>query len=222
MGCRESKGTISEEEKLVTKTEDTMGIHKVDSQQGIFQLKTRSHNHQFSQIQLKQAFGKLSLPLTNFDNIDSNEAKFYNKLKEGRSYNERDFVMLLIILGAGKKTDKAHMIFEEWDVDINKKLTREEFGEIIGTLNNIFVEAFVELTIAEEADETNRALLEAYRNTLNARTAAGAEALNKIVFPNEEVVEVSEGQFIEVLGKNNPNLLSSYGYRKFIADQKAE
>ena len=31
MGCKESKGTISEEEKLITKTEDAMGIHAVDS-----------------------------------------------------------------------------------------------------------------------------------------------------------------------------------------------
>ena len=218
MGCKESKGTISEEEKLITKTEDAMGIHAVDSQQGIFQLKTHSHNHKFSQIQLKQAFGKLNLELTNFDNIDSSEAKFYNKLKEDRAYNERDFVMLLIILGSGKKTDKAHMIFEEWDIDINKKLTREEMAEITGTLNNIFVDGTVELSIALEADETNRALLEKYRDALNVRLEIAAETLSAIVFPNEGVVEVSEAQFIEVLGKNRPNLLTSFGYRKFISE----
>ena len=222
MGCRKSKFLLSEEEKLVTNVEDLLGIYNVDSQKGIFELKTYSHHHKLSESQLRQALGKFDLELLdNYKTIGSPEFKFYEKFKRGRRFNERDFVMLMIILGCGNNVDKARMIFTEWDVDINKKIYKKDIGEIIASLNKIFVEAFVDLTIALEADEANRELLESYRSALNSGVQGGKKALTAIFFSALGVVEVSEADFIVLLGMKNPELLTSYGYRKFIAKFQA-
>ncbi len=50
MGCRESRGSISEQETLVTKHEDEQGIQGVFAKDAVLHLKKYSHDHKFSKI----------------------------------------------------------------------------------------------------------------------------------------------------------------------------
>jgi len=87
MGCSKSRGTLSDQEKFITKHEDSMMIYKVQTETGILTLKDHSYKETFSRNQIKMAFGKLGLDLKNIDEIDSNDAKFYNRFKDGNKYD---------------------------------------------------------------------------------------------------------------------------------------
>jgi len=128
--------------------------------------------------------------------------------------------MLFILLGIGKATDKAHQLFRQWDVNGDKELARDEMKEITNTLKNIFIDAYVEYAINEESANADAvALLTKYQEDLNERADAAAEALMKLVFPNEDVENVPEAQFIQVIGAEHPDLTTSFGYRQFVMSQ---
>jgi hypothetical protein len=128
----------------------------------------------------------LGLTLKDIDEIDSEWHGYYHHFEENRFYNERCFVLLVIILGNGKHVEKANLIFEEWDINIDQNFNREEMTDMAAKYFKLFVEASLSYAIAMEKGEA-KAKLEAYSKALADKETAGTEKFTKLLFPNETV-----------------------------------
>jgi hypothetical protein len=49
-------------------------------------------------------------------------------------------IVLGILLGKGTQVEKANFLFEQWDIDINKKVNNEELDKILDDLYTVAVE----------------------------------------------------------------------------------
>ena len=59
-------------------------------------------------------------------------------------------------------------------------------------------------------------LLERYLIKLEERQEAGESAFIKLLFPTEETEKIAKKEFLDILARKHPDLLTSSGFRQFI------
>ena len=74
---------------------------------------------------------KVRLKLDGFDRKDTFKGKFYNKLKVFELIAESKLVSVSILLGKGLATEKAEVLFDDWDTNGNFVLETTEMTNSI-------------------------------------------------------------------------------------------
>jgi hypothetical protein len=90
-----------------------------------------------------------------------------------------------VILAQGKPSVKANLIFEEWDINIDKQFSREELTDMTSRFFKLFVEASMELVLSMEAGETCDMALTYHRSLLEKKEAA-TDRFIKLFMPESE------------------------------------
>ena len=80
----------------------------------------------------------------------------------------------------------------------------------------------MEFAIAQEKDLKRKDLLERYRIKLEQRQKEGEEAFIRLLFPTDEKECIHKKEFLDLIARKNPNLLTSYGFRQFILESSTE
>ncbi len=139
MGCTQERyGRISEERELDFPLRQ-LGFQFISCRDADLIIRKYSSGGYMSPAQLQEIITRLKLP-----SIESNEEsrRFYLQLCEGMQYQSELLILACVQLCKGDWAAKATLLFEAYDEDTSRSLSREEFKAMWKHLQTLALDVF--------------------------------------------------------------------------------
>ena len=151
MGCTQERfGSISEERELDYPLRQ-LGFQYIPCRDADLIIRKYSSGGYISSAQLQEIITRLKLP-----SIESNEEcrRFYSQLYEGTQYQSELLILACVQLCKGDWAVKATLLFEAYDEDTSRFLSREEFKMMWKHLQTLALDVFPAIfNLSEEVTE---------------------------------------------------------------------
>lgn len=210
-------------EDLITTSELMLKLHALESTTIDRLFYRYSTNKHLTKSQFSQVCNKLGIDLESKE-MKSFFFQFYNS--KGRYFEAKQLSTLGILLGKGTKETKIRLLFENYDENINFKMSREELSEMF---NDISIISFKYLpnhalnVVSQEA----RSAIKIYSQDLMNMKASVIKFYVNLVFDEEGIEEIEMSMFFKILKDSkivsilNPGLFRKYTLGIFSSIEKA-
>lgn len=169
MGCSQERSGRNDEERELDFPLRQLGFQFLPCREADLIIRKFSSGDFISPAQLQQIITRLGLPP-----VESNDVchRFYSQLSEGMQYRRELLLLVCVQLCKGNWAVKATLLFEAYDEDTSRSLSREEFRVMWKSLQTLALDIFPSvLNPSEKVSEYLRVLQTCSFDALSAAEA---------------------------------------------------
>ncbi|OMJ82918.1 hypothetical protein SteCoe_16249 [Stentor coeruleus] len=221
MGCTDSKDNLTPEELAIMNGElslmyqayqasDVDLVYRKYSNDGIINI------NQWQNVSSKLKLAAYSAPMP------PKIQKFYDSLKAENKYKLRDLLVIGIYLSTGKSIDKARLLFEAYDENDAKVLSKGDIQQMTSFIVEVAVEKTCVLIQDDDPNNVQPEEMAKFLQKLRTVKNKGKQELCKMFLGgNPALTELTMEKFVEnVTMPSTVQLLTFQGVRKFIKKQE--
>jgi len=182
MGCSSSRLSENKEESFIQKCERDLGYFNSKSQEIDRTIHRYSVDLKMTANQFLAAAYELKLSVPDQNQVSLE--KFYESFKDHLgNYDARKLGSLGILLGKGSIKEKALILFQNYDTDISRTISCEEFTTILKDLVDISLGSTPHFALSK-ASQSNKNQLAEYVKKLQIVKSTVVDYLKTAVFEN--------------------------------------
>ncbi|OMJ69781.1 hypothetical protein SteCoe_32396 [Stentor coeruleus] len=221
MGCTDSKDNLTPEELAIMNGElslmyqayqasDVDLIYRKYSNDGVVNIS------QWQNVSSKLKISAYSIPTS------PKIQKFYDSLKSENKYKLRDLLVIGIYLTTGKSIDKARLLFEAYDENDTKVLSKGDIQQMTSFIVEVAVEKTCVLVQDDDPNNVQPEDMAKFLQKLRVVKNKGKQELCKMFLGGDPALtELNMEKFVEnVTMPSTVQLLTFQGVRKFIKKQE--
>lgn len=209
MGCNDSRSEFSEEETIITRLEETIGFKNVESAHADANFHRFSISLQLNSTQFLAATREIQLNMKDFGLIENPLTKFYGNFKKKNGhYDTRKLSALGVILGKGRTSEKASILFKNYDFLISNSLDSIEMKELITDILNISLIIIPNYALDIMKDDSKKVEISKY----NKKLAAVLPALLKFydyILLSDPTTDLQLDVFLKLFKSKEISMLAS-------------
>lgn len=233
MGCSGGRTLDKAEEQGIYAQEQYLQFQRTNVKKMDLIFRKFAKNHMLSLEHFKEAARQLKINIGAYKAADFAAANikdqrivdFYETLKietkdetsgsTDKFFDQYKLIILGVFLGRGSNLEKCEILFENFDRDMNNKISKAEFKSMWEDVFTVIVGCTYFLSRGNVNCLVNPNQLKSYRENLSAGKNVAYEEMENAVFCDGE--EVTKEQFLmRMVDLQVPELYTSIGYRQYL------
>lgn len=213
MGCTDSHSKLMEEEIAILNQEQVLGFKANFVTRIDFVMRKFSRNFELNARQFEDVVKALNLVATNRGKSTKIVSFFESFKMPNQSYDLRLLLLTGVLLGYGRASEKAKLIYEIYDVENSHSLTVKDIEQIVNDMFEIAVNRLPTLVTANQG-EVDPIKVRTYIDKMNFRVKNCKAKL--LVTLSEGNENITRDAFVGVLSSTEYQVLTtSSGLREY-------